>query len=188
MPEAIPDGYPGRVARSREDDVREAMHELPYGIYIVGSTANGRPSAMIADWVMQVSFAPRLVAVSLENDSTTLAQLRANPALTVNLLRQQNNGMTLAARFVQPHRASKVRGRSDAAAGREYDKLDGVDYRTTDRGCPILDDALMWVECEVQEFVPAGDHTLVLARVLDGEVVNSGDPLTSTFTGWVYSG
>lgn len=188
MPEAIPDGYPGRVTHTREDDVRDAMHELPYGIYIVGSTANGRPSAMIADWVMQVSFTPRLIAVALENDSTTLAQLRANPAMTVNLLKQQNNGMTLAAGFVQPHRASKVRGRSEDAAAREYDKLDDVDFSTTDRGCPILDDALMWLECEVQDFVAAGDHTIAVARVLDGEVVSSGDPLTSTFTGWTYSG
>ena len=188
MPEPIPDGFPGRVAHTREDDVREAMHELPYGIYIVGSTANGRPNAMIADWVMQVSFAPRLVAVSLENDSTTLAQLRVNPAMTVNLLKQQNNGMALAAGFVQPHRASKIRGRGERAAEREYDKLEGVDYRTTAHGCPILDDALMWLECEVQDFVAAGDHTLAIARVLDGEAVASGDPLTSTFTGWIYSG
>ena len=188
MAEPVPEGYPGRVTRTREDIIREAMHELPYGIYIIGSSERGRPNAMIADWVMQVSFAPRLVAIALENDATTLAAIRDNGAFTVNLLKQQDNGMALAAEFVQPHRAAKVRGRGDQAGLREYDKLAGAEYTTTERGCPILEAALAWLDCEAQDFVPAGDHTLVIGRVLDGEVVASGDPLTSTFTGWVYSG
>ena len=188
MAEPIPDGFSGRVVRTPDDEVREAMHELPYGIYVIGSSAGGRPNAMIADWVMQVSFQPRLIAISLENDSTTLAHIRADAALTVNLLKQEDNGMALAAQFVQPHDASKVRGREGEAAGRAYDKLAGVDHRTTERGCPILEDALAWLDCEAQDFVPAGDHTLVIARVLEGAVIGSGDPLTSTFTGWSYSG
>jgi flavin reductase (DIM6/NTAB) family NADH-FMN oxidoreductase RutF len=106
----------------------------------------------------------------------------------VNLLKVEDNGMALAAQFVQPRRGEKIRGRSEEAAHREHDKLAGVDYTLTDRGCPLLDDALARLECEAQEFLPAGDHTLVLGRVLDGRVVASGEPLTSTYTGWTYSG
>jgi flavin reductase (DIM6/NTAB) family NADH-FMN oxidoreductase RutF len=143
---------------------------------------------MIADRVMQVSLQPRLIAISLENDSTTLAHVRVDAALTVNLLKQEDNGMAPAAQFVQRHNASKVRGREGEAASGAHDKLAGVDDHTTDRGCPILEDALAWLECEAQDVVPAGDRTLVIARVFDGAVLGSGDPLTSTFTGWSYSG
>jgi flavin reductase (DIM6/NTAB) family NADH-FMN oxidoreductase RutF len=53
------------------------MHEMPYGLYIVGSKESaGKINGMMADWVMQVSFEPRLVAVSFENNSHTLANLR----------------------------------------------------------------------------------------------------------------
>ena len=55
-------------------------------------------------------------------------------------------------------------------------------------GCPVLDDALAWIECEAEQFVEVGDHVLVIGRVIDGEVVGSGDPLTSVYTGWTYSG
>jgi len=188
MPERVPDGYPGRVTRTHDDVVREAMHEMPYGIYVIGSSRDGRPNAMIADWVMQVSFSPRLVLVAMENDATTLGAVRESRAFTVSLLQQQNNGMALAARFVQPRRAEKVRGRSEGAAAREVDKLADVEYSATARGCPILTDALMWLDCEAEQFLPAGDHTLVIGRVLDGAVTGTGDPLTSTYTGWVYSG
>jgi flavin reductase (DIM6/NTAB) family NADH-FMN oxidoreductase RutF len=188
MPEPIPQGYPDRIQKTKDDLIKEAMHEMPYGIYVIGTSQGGRPNGMIADWVMQVSFDPRLIAVAFERDSTSLAAIRENRAFTVNLLKQQDNGMALAAGFVQPRKAEKIRGRSEAAAGREYDKLADVDYTTTPRDCPLLDAALAWYDCEAQDFVPVGDHVLVSGRVLDARVVGSGDPLTSTFTGWSYSG
>ena len=180
----------GRIERTEDDDTREAMHELPYGIYVIGTADGGRPNAMIADWVMQVSFRPRLIAAAFERDSSSLARLRGHRWFTVSLLNQAGNGMALAARFVQPADASKVRGRSDEAAAHHVDKLEGVDFRLSQRapGCPILDDALAYLECEADEFVEAGDHVLVLARVLYGAPQNAGEPLTSTFTGWSYSG
>ena len=44
------------------------------------------------------------------------------------------------------------------------------------------------MECEAEQFIEVGDHVMVLGRVLFGEVLNIGEPLTSTFTGWSYSG
>jgi flavin reductase (DIM6/NTAB) family NADH-FMN oxidoreductase RutF len=180
----------GKIERTEEDDTREAMHALPYGIYVIGTSDGGTPNAMIADWVMQVSFQPRLIAATFERDSSSLARLRRHRWLTVNLLNQEGNGMVLAAKFVQPADASKVRGRSDEAAAQYIDKLEGVDFRLSQRapGCPVLDDALAYLECEAEQFLEAGDHIMVLGRVLFGELLNTGEPLTSTFTGWSYSG
>lgn len=180
----------GKIERSEDDEIREALHEFPYGIYVIGTTRDDRPNAMIADWVMQISFSPRLLAVGFERDSSSLARIRDNGAFTVNLLNQAGNGMALARGFVQPANASKVKGRSDAAAARQVDKLAGVAHQLSERapGCPILDDALAYAECAAEQFIEAGDHVLVLGRVLYAEVLNSGEPLTSTFTGWSYSG
>ena len=180
--------FPDRVTRTPADMISEALHELPYGVYIIGSNAGGEPNGMIADWVMQVSFAPTLVAVAFENDASTLAAIRGNRAFTVNLLKQENRGMEFARQFVQPRAASKVRGRSEQFAAREQHKLAGVEYELTEAGCPILAEALAWLSCEAQDFVPAGDHTLVIGRVVAGERIGEGEPLTSTYTGWTYSG
>ncbi len=179
-----------RIERTEEDIIKEAMHEMPYGIYVIGTTADGRPNAMIADWVMQVSFAPRLVAVAFERDSSSLDRVRAHGYFTVNLLNQEGNGMALAAKFVQPANAAKVKGRSDTAAAQQHDKLAGIDIRISERapGCPILDDALAYLECRAERFEEVGDHVLVFGQVLYGEVQQSGEPLTSTYTGWSYSG
>ncbi len=179
-----------KIQRTDEDITKDAMHEMPYGIYVIGTTAQDRPNAMIADWVMQVSFSPRLVAVAFERDSSSLARIHQHGWFTVNLLAQEGNGMALARSFVQPSNAAKVKGRSEAAAAQYHDKLQGVDYRLSERaaGCPILEDALLYLECQADQFVEVGDHVLVTGRVLFGDVQQSGEPLTSTFTGWTYSG
>jgi len=57
------------------DEPSRALGEMPYGLYIVGSKSDEGPNGMMADWVMQVAFAPRLVAVSIENDAHTLANI-----------------------------------------------------------------------------------------------------------------
>ncbi len=171
---------------AEQDDIKAVMDEMPYGLYIIGSRMDGEVNAMMADWVMQVSFVPRLVAVSFENDAQTLANLRDSSVFTVNLLPQES--MELAARFAQPYHGDKVKGRPKEEAAKLHRKLEGIPYAQSTRGCPILEDAMAWLECEAEQFLPAGDHTLVIARVLDGRVVKPAEPLTSTYTGWTYSG
>ena len=66
---------------------------------------------MMADWVMQVSFQPRMVAVSFENDARTLENLRSTGAFSLNLLSEERASMALAAKFAQPYYDQKVVGR-----------------------------------------------------------------------------
>ena len=171
-----------------EGSIQTVMDEMPYGLYIVGSTAGGEVNGMMADWVMQTSFNPRLVAVALENDARTLANIRANRAFTVNLLPQTDEGMHLAGKFAQPYYGAKVKGRSRTAAEEVHHKLEGIGHTTTGAGCPVLNAAMAWLECRARDFVPSGDHTIVIGEVLDGRALSSGEPLTSSYTGWAYSG
>ena len=70
-----------------------------------------------------------------------------------------------------------------------YDKFDGVPYQMGDlTDCPILDDGLAFLQCQVHELVDAGDHTLALGLVLDGDVIREGEPLTNRILGWSYAG
>ena len=171
-----------------EEEIAKVTHEFPYGLYIIGSREDGGVNGMMADWVMQVSFQPRLLAVSFENDSHTLGNVRKHPFFTVNLLAQDQESMELARPFAQPYSGAKVRGRDQTESAKVHYKLEGLDYRTTERGCPVLAAAMAWLECEAEQFLPIGDHTLVIGRVVDGRVEREGEPMTSTYTGWVYSG
>jgi flavin reductase (DIM6/NTAB) family NADH-FMN oxidoreductase RutF len=173
-----------------DENVQRVMHEMPYGLYIIGckEPEAGKVNGMMADWVMQVSFNPRLIAVAFEQDSHTLSNLRREAAFTVNLLSQDRESMELARPFAQPYSGGKVEGRGEAEATKLHYKLDGLPYELTDRGCPILDGAMAWLQCEAQQFIDIGDHVLAVARVLDGRIEREAEPLTSSYTGWTYSG
>lgn len=170
------------------DPIERAMLAMSYGVQVVGSRdADGSLNAMIADWVMQVSFKPRLVAVSIENDARTLRYVRATGVFSVNMLHEKD-GMEIARKVVMPADGRKVRGRTQSAEVVHH-KLADIDYAEHEElGVPILDEALGWYTCEVESLVPVGDHTLVIGRVTDGAVLRSGDMLIERDLGWEYAG
>ncbi|MEW2549116.1 flavin reductase family protein [Streptomyces sp. NPDC047002] len=45
------------------------------------------------------------------------------------------------------------------------------------QGVPLLDGVLAWLVCRVEARVPAGDHRIVLARVVTGDPTGAGRPL-----------
>jgi flavin reductase (DIM6/NTAB) family NADH-FMN oxidoreductase RutF len=175
------------MAMTNDRTIHEVMELMPYGLYIVGSRNDADVDAMMADWVMQISFAPRLVAVSLEKDARTLENVEAAGVFSVNLLSQDQASMALAEKFAQPYYDAKIRGRSGTAV-RVHHKLDDISYTLSPSGCPVLGGAMAWLDCHVEQLIPVGDHTLVVGRVRDGAQVRDGEALTSTYTGWNYSG
>jgi len=153
----------------------------------VSRSTDGQSNLMLADWFMQVSFVPRLVAVAIENDARTLRFVREARVFSVNLLHAKD-GAEIARRVVMPADGGKIRGRSDAASLQVHDKLSRVRHSFHESGVPLLQDALGWFVCEVEQFVPTGDHTLVIGGVTDGSMLRSGNVLTERDLGWEYAG
>jgi flavin reductase (DIM6/NTAB) family NADH-FMN oxidoreductase RutF len=169
------------------DPIVETLELLPYGLYIIGSRGSDNINGMMADWTMQVSFSPRLLAVSLEKNSTTLRNLRETGVYSVNLL--EAGDRATAVKFCQPRDASKIQGRSEGASAVVYDKLRGVPWQPGElTQCPILESALAYIECEVDQLVDVGDHTLAVGRVIGGAVQHEGEVLTQRILGWSYAG
>jgi len=168
--------------------VQKAMLAMSYGVHVIGSqNGQGDLNAMIADWVMQVSFEPRLVAVSIENDATTLKYIRAANVFSVNMLHEKD-GIEIARKVVMPSDSSKIKGRTGDRASARIHKLDGISYVVGENGCPLLNDALGWYACDAEQFIPTGDHTLVIGRVTDGDVIRPGEMLIERDLGWEYAG
>jgi flavin reductase (DIM6/NTAB) family NADH-FMN oxidoreductase RutF len=177
------------MKRVEIDPIVEALEQIPYGLFIIGARSGDGSdvNGMMADWVTQLSFKPRLIGISFENNSTTLRFIKESGRFTVNLLGA--NDRSLAQKFCQPRDASKIEGRSEEAQQVIYKKFEGVDYWDGDlTGCPILSEAMMWLECKLHEAIVIGDHTLIVGEVLSGEVQKEAEPLTSRILGWSYAG
>lgn len=140
---------------------------LTHGVYVIGVAGDGRRNAFTAAWVMQVSFDPLMLALSINRRHSSYALLKAGGGFTVNVLRRGQED--LARHFGQPA---------------SVDKLAQVSWRESPRGAPLLDDALAWFECEFVRECPAGDHLVVIGRVSDGALLSpDGEPMNYRDTG-----
>ncbi len=150
-------------------DIQALFHRLGYGVYVIGVAHGGRRDAFTAAWLMQVSFDPLLLALSVNPGNASYPLLRESGRFAVSVLARGQ--LELARRF-------------GTRSGRDEDKLAGVAWRPGQGGAPILEAAPAFLECEVVERRAAGDHVLVVARAVGGRVVQDDvAPLTYAETG-----
>jgi flavin reductase (DIM6/NTAB) family NADH-FMN oxidoreductase RutF len=143
---------------------------------VVGSKGAGDDlNAMTANWVVQVSFHPPLVAVAIEHDSHTRQLIDQGNVFSINVVRAGPDAEELVGKFVKP-------------AKRVANKLEDEDFTTGETGAPLLTRALSWVDCRVVNQLPAGDHILYVGEVVGAGVNGDGKPLTIEELGWHYGG
>ncbi len=80
------------------------------------------------------------------------------------------------------HFCANVLGEEQEELGRRFavkgaDKFAGVGWYPGLSGSPVLDGCLAWVDCQVEAVHDAGDHDIVVGRVLDLGVAAEGNPL-----------
>ncbi len=151
------------------NEISELFHRLTAGVYIVGVAEGTNRDGFTAAWVMQASFDPLLLALSINPTNASYQLLHAGGGFTVNVLRREQ--LDLARRF-------------GTRSGRDEDKLAGIPWRPGRRGAPILQAALAYFDCDLAGSMPAGDHELVLGRVTDGQLLDRRSiPLAYADTG-----
>ena len=150
-------------------DVAGLFRRLAAGVYVIGVAKGERRNAFTAAWLMQVSFDPLLLALSVNPGHASYPLLVEGGGFAVSVLSRD-----------QLHLARHFGTRS----ARETDKLAGIAWRRGRTGAPILTEAAAWLECRLTERIPAGDHEIVIARPLAGEVLlPDAIPLTYADTG-----
>jgi flavin reductase (DIM6/NTAB) family NADH-FMN oxidoreductase RutF len=160
--------HPERVSN---DDFRAALSRLTAGVVLVTAHdadhgPRGEDVGMTVTAFMSVSLDPPLVMVSVRNGSRMDDLLAEQPRWAASLLAE--NQRHIAGRF--------------AMKGRVSDRLLFQDIPLThgrESGAPLMTGALATLECLTEQRVVAGDHTLVIGRVLTAGLSNTeGAPLT----------
>jgi flavin reductase (DIM6/NTAB) family NADH-FMN oxidoreductase RutF len=152
---------------------KKTLRLFTYGLYVVTTRTGDDTGAFTANWVVQTSFEPPMLAVAMEQDAHSLGVVRAAGSFAVNVL--ESGQRELAGQF----------GRAYAKVG---DKLAGHSWQPGSTGAPLLEAALGAVECRVVGEMPSGDHVLILAEVVDARFQREGTALTLAETGFRYFG
>ncbi|MFN0063324.1 MAG: flavin reductase family protein [Myxococcaceae bacterium] len=137
------------------------------------TTARPHPlDGFTATAFLMVSIDPPLVLISASNETSAAAMLEASDGLVINLLSATQ--MRIAQAFGRPQ---------EERTG----VFDTVRWSPDAWGVPRLHGALGGFSGRVQECVPAGDHTLVVARVTALHHGTAKEPLlysNRTYGGW----
>jgi len=127
---------------------RSILGYLPTGIVIVAANAPEGPVGMSCNSFTSVSLSPPLVSVCAAESSTTWPSIRRTGEFCVSIL---------ASHHAHTCRTFAQRGVDRFAEGRWHERARG----------PGLYDAAAWIDCEIEAEHEAGDHWIVVARVVE---------------------
>jgi flavin reductase (DIM6/NTAB) family NADH-FMN oxidoreductase RutF len=138
---------------------REVFGRFATGVAVITGAGAAGSGGMTANALCSLSLDPLLALVCFENRARTLPIVRDAGRFGVNLLAADQED--IAGVF-----ASKLP---------EAEKLDSVAHRM-EHGVPIIEGALAWAACDLQDLIAGGDHTIAIGEVLDLGL-GQGEPL-----------
>lgn len=143
---------------------RRVLWKMPSGLYVVGSTDKAsRRNGMTLNWATQVSFDPKLLGIGVERSAVTHELIEAGGVFSLCLVDREDRA--IVRKFTKP---------VDVDLGAQT--MNGFPY--TDgpvTGAPVLSQSVAFVECEVRQSVPVGNHTLFLAEIVNAAFLKDED-------------
>jgi len=139
---------------------KAAMRHYPTGVTVVTSLHEREPRGMTANAFASVSADPPTVLVCVNREARSYLYIASSRIFCVNVLSAEQQA--LAERF---------------ASGMRDKQFEGITHRSASTGAPILDGALAYFDCEVEQEHHAGSHSIFIGRVIDCAASSSGSPL-----------
>ena len=131
-------------------DLRRALGAFATGVTVVTTVdADGAPRGFTANSFTSVSLDPPLILVCLAKRAASCPVFQAAQSFAVNILCEDQRAVSTA--FSSP----------------TADRFSSVDWSARATGCPVFADVVAWLDCRMQEVVDAGDHYILIGRVVD---------------------
>jgi 3-hydroxy-9,10-secoandrosta-1,3,5(10)-triene-9,17-dione monooxygenase reductase component len=139
-------------ARPRIDPagLRQVLGHVPTAVTVVTATTPEGPAGLVVGSFVSISLEPPLIGIFVDQHSGSGAAVRAAGGFTVNVL--AGDQQELCARFAR-------RGR--------HGKFDGLVWRTSPQGHPLLPGAVAWIDCVTRKVQKLGDHFMAVGQVSD---------------------
>ena len=130
-------------------EFRRALGHFMTGVTIVTTVdSEGRPRGLTANSFTSVSLEPPLILVCIGQTAASFSEFQTTDRFAVSVL------------------AAEQRDTSKLFASQRDDKFETVAWRMGEGGSPILDTGLAWYECHVHDRILAGDHLILIGRVI----------------------
>ncbi|MEV0783852.1 flavin reductase family protein [Streptomyces sp. NPDC050423] len=159
-PEACEETEAGEETEPTPLRMRRTMGTFASGVTVVtGIGRDGDPAGFACQSFASVSLEPALVLFCADHRGRAWPRIRESGRFAVNILAEEQSDLC---------------GRFGSARGR---KFEGLDWEVSRWGTPSLPGVLTRVHADVQDVRGAGDHDVVVGRVLALEAVTDQRPM-----------
>ena len=143
-----------------------AFRALSYGVYILSTWDNGRPTGCTVNSVMQITSSPATIAVSVNKNNYTHECIGRSGKFAVSVLHEQSSPEIIAT--------------FGFSSGRDTDKFAKVAYGIYGM-MPIVSNAAAYIVCDVEKTLETNTHTVFLGKVTDADVLENKPPMTYSY-------
>lgn len=130
-------------------EFRTVLGHFPTGVTIVSGMDDDHPVGFTIGSFTSVSLDPPLVGFLPMTGSPTWESIERSGAFCVNVLSRDQ--ADLCWKF--------------AKSNNERQRYDDVAWHAAPSGSPIIDRAVAWIDCTIEQVYEMGDHLFVLGRV-----------------------
>ena len=142
------------------EEFRKVCSRFATGVAVLTvSDSAGAPHGLTVNSFTSVSVDPPLVLVCVDNSCTLLPLFESAFHFGLSFLDEQQQDISLRFAFVPERR------------------FDGVNWRSGASGIPVIDGTLGWMECRIDQRIPAGDHLILIGEVVSAGTSPDGRPL-----------
>ncbi|MDR3373981.1 MAG: flavin reductase family protein [Ancalomicrobiaceae bacterium] len=145
------------------DIFRAAMRQFVGTVSLITVGTGDERSGLVATSAGSLSADPPLVLVCVNRQASSWPLFARHAAFGVNFLRPHHRAL-----------AERFSGRDGTTGSARYD---GADWRTMVTGAPLLKDAAVAFDCELDDMFDKGSHSVVIGRVMGVATAEGEDAL-----------
>jgi len=143
--------------------VAAAFGKIPSGLFIITACEGARKEGYLGSWVQQVSFSPLLLSIAIRPGRPCYDLIHTTKRFCVNVIGSNNGGA------MKPFWSPKP----------DVDPFASLEWSANEGGNIVIRNAVAWLDCEFRSSASPGDHEIIFAEALAGQVVQAEDkPLT----------
>jgi 3-hydroxy-9,10-secoandrosta-1,3,5(10)-triene-9,17-dione monooxygenase reductase component len=126
---------------------RDTVGHYASGITVVAGEVGGVPHGFTCQSFYSVSMVPALISFSVMLTSKSWPLIRQTRSFAVSIL---------------SHTQRPV---SESFGSSKPDRWNGIPWARTRHGNPVIEDTLVWLDCELHEEYEVGDHAIVIGKL-----------------------
>ena len=144
---------------------KDILKNISYGVYVVSVCDDSKSTGCIVNSIMQVS--SDTIALSINHQNYTNECIKKNKKFAISILPEDIDDNIIPVFGFQ--------------SGRDCNKFEDVE-KINIQGIDIIKNSIGYLICELTgDIIETSSHSLFLAHILDGDILNDKEPMTYAY-------